>query len=76
VNGGDMLALWSGGRWRSAIHRVLPPSDQAQELLSVVYFCEPDPDTIIRPLHGDGEPVRAGDYLRAKIEAITMPADS
>jgi isopenicillin N synthase-like dioxygenase len=75
VNGGDMLALWSGGRWRSAIHRVLPPSGQSQELLSVVYFCEPDPDTIIRPLQGEGEPVRAGDYLRAKIEAITMPAD-
>jgi isopenicillin N synthase-like dioxygenase len=74
VNCGDILALWSGRRWRSAIHRVLPPTDDARELLSVVYFCDPDPDTIVRPLDGSDEPVRAADYLRTKIEAITMPA--
>jgi isopenicillin N synthase-like dioxygenase len=73
VNCGDLLAMWSGRRWRSAIHRVLPPAADARELLSVVYFCDPDPDTVIRPLGGSGEPVRAADYLRAKIEAITMP---
>jgi isopenicillin N synthase-like dioxygenase len=75
VNCGDVLAMWSGGRWRSAIHRVLPPADDARALLSLVYFCDPDPDTIIRPLDGEGSPVRAGDYLRAKIEAITMSVD-
>ncbi len=74
VNAGDMLAHWSGGRWRSAIHRMLPPVGDAvhQELLSLVYFCEPDPDTIVTPLRGDAPPVLAGDYLRAKIAAITM----
>lgn len=73
VNGGDMLAHWSAGRWRSAIHRMLPPVGAAAQhsLLSVVYFCEPDPDTTIVPL-GGGEPVNAGEYLRAKIEAISM----
>lgn len=72
INAGDMLALWSGGRWRSAVHRVLPPPSAApaEELLSLVYFCEPDPDTLVEPL-GGGEAVVAGDYLRAKIEAIT-----
>jgi isopenicillin N synthase-like dioxygenase len=71
INCGDMLAHWSGGRWRSAIHRIGPPADDAGELLSVVYFCEPDPETMIVPM-GGGEAVNAGDYLRAKIEAITM----
>ena len=75
VNAGDMLAHWSGGRWRSAIHRMLPPSQAAadESLLSLVYFCEPDPETMIVPF-GGGESVNAGDYLRSKIDAITMPA--
>ncbi|MBP6488642.1 MAG: isopenicillin N synthase family oxygenase [Ilumatobacteraceae bacterium] len=73
INGGDMLAHWSSGRWRSAIHRMLPPTGAAAErsLLSLVYFCEPDPETMITPL-GGGTAVNAGDYLRSKIEAITM----
>jgi isopenicillin N synthase-like dioxygenase len=76
VNGGDMLAHWSAGRWRSAIHRMLPPVGDAaqQSLLSVVYFCEPDPDTTIVPFDG-GTPVNAGEYLRSKIDAITMPTE-
>ena len=74
INCGDMLAHWSGGRWRSAIHRMPPPASTApaDELTSVVYFCEPDPETMIVPLHGDAPAVNAGDYLRAKIAAITM----
>jgi len=74
INAGDMLALWSGERWRSAIHRVLPPPSAVpdESLLSLVYFCEPDPQTMIHPLAGDQPAVNAGDYLRAKIEAISM----
>ncbi len=74
VNGGDMLAHWTGGRWRSAIHRVLPPVGAAanESLLSLVYFCEPDPETMITPF-GGGATVNAGEYLRSKIDAITMP---
>lgn len=77
INCGDMLAHWTGGRWRSAIHRVLPPTGAAteQSLLSLVYFCDPDPETMITPFDG-GETVNAGDYLRSKIEAITMPTDA
>lgn len=72
INGGDMLAHWSGGRWRSAIHRMPAPTAIDEGLLSLVYFCEPDPDTLVTPLHGDAAPVLAGDYLRSKIAAITM----
>ena len=74
VNGGDMLAHWTGGRWRSAIHRVLPPvgAAAAESMLSLVYFCEPDPETMITPF-GGGHTVNAGRYLRSKIDAITMP---
>jgi isopenicillin N synthase-like dioxygenase len=72
VNAGDMLAHWSGGRWRSAIHRMPAPTEPDDGLLSLVYFCDPDPDTLVVPLHGDAPPVLAGDYLKAKIAAITM----
>ena len=73
VNCGDMLAHWTGGRWRSAIHRVLPPvgAEAEESLLSLVYFCEPDPETMITPF-GGGVTVNAGEYLRSKIDAITM----
>jgi isopenicillin N synthase-like dioxygenase len=72
INAGDMLAHWSGGRWRSAIHRMPAPTEPDDGLLSLVYFCDPDPDTMVVPLQGDAPPVLAGDYLKAKIAAITM----
>ena len=77
INAGDILAHWSGGRWRSAVHRVLPPApDRPDEsLLSLVYFCDPDPETVVVPLTGDGPDVVAGEYLKAKIEAISMAAE-
>jgi len=77
INCGDMLAHWTAGRWRSAIHRVVAPAaaEPDEALLSLVYFCEPDPDTMITPL-GGGRTVNAGEYLRAKIDAISMPTDA
>ncbi len=76
INVGDLLEMWSGGRWRSSRHRVLPPSTETPEegLMSLVFFGEPDDDTIIAPLlEGDAfEPVRARDFLEAKIAAITV----
>ncbi len=76
INVGDLLEMWSGGRWRSSRHRVLPPSEATPEegLMSLVFFGEPDDDTMIAPLvDGDEfEPVRARDFLEAKIAAITV----
>jgi isopenicillin N synthase-like dioxygenase len=76
INVGDLLEMWSGGRWRSARHRVAPPAADAphESLMSLVYFCEPDGDVVIEPLiEGDEfEPVRAADYLKARIDQITV----
>ncbi|MFI7586245.1 isopenicillin N synthase family dioxygenase [Spongisporangium articulatum] len=71
VNIADMLARWTGDRWRSTRHRVLPPSDQApdEELISLILFCEADMDTRIEPLPApigggvDYPAITAGDYL-------------
>ncbi|MFI6644368.1 isopenicillin N synthase family dioxygenase [Streptomyces sp. NPDC050504] len=77
LNIGDLMARWSGDRWRSGRHRVLaPPSDAArEELTSLVYFHGCAPGTLVESL---GAPVgrrryagvRAGDYLAAKMRAI------
>jgi isopenicillin N synthase-like dioxygenase len=76
VNVGDLLQLWSGHRWKSAVHRVKAPSGDApdEELISLIYFCEPRADVIVEPLDGSHafEPQRAGDYLAAKLAEITV----
>jgi isopenicillin N synthase-like dioxygenase len=80
VNTGDLLARWTGQRWYSNRHRVLPPPASApnEELLSLVYFFEANPAYVVEPLQppigrsDDLEAVRVGDFLRARYDAITM----
>jgi len=80
VNIGDLLAYWSGDRWLSGRHRVLPPQQSApdEDLVSLVYFYELNPDAVIQPLAppiGRGttaEPVVAGVYLKGKLDAISV----
>jgi isopenicillin N synthase-like dioxygenase len=80
VNIGDLMARWTGDRWRSTLHRVLPPpvDAPAEELLSLVYFFEADLDALIETLPppiGGGtsyEPVTCAEYLRGRLEAITV----
>ncbi|MGW2562843.1 isopenicillin N synthase family dioxygenase [Streptomyces sp. NPDC001514] len=66
VNIGDLMARWTGGRWRSGRHRVLPPPADApaEELMSLVYFYECDPGTDVRGIDSHT-------YLRAQLDAIT-----
>ncbi|MFI8966758.1 isopenicillin N synthase family dioxygenase [Streptomyces sp. NPDC053493] len=66
VNIGDLMASWTGGRWRSGRHRVLPPPADApaEELMSLVYFYECDPGTTIGGIESHA-------YLRAQLDAIT-----
>ena len=74
VNIGDLLARWTGERWRSTRHRVLPPDPSApdEELVSLIYFYECNPLTEVVPLTGAAEPVIASDYLMEKLRAITI----
>lgn len=80
VNTGDLLARWTGERWKSNRHRVLPPpkNSPAEELMSLVYFFEADPDAIVEPLapplglRDDLPSVSAGDFIRQRYDAITM----
>jgi isopenicillin N synthase-like dioxygenase len=76
VNVADLLSRWTGERWRSTRHRVLPPPREApdEELISLIVFLEAEVDTVIRPVAGDRnlEPVVAGEWLRAREAAATV----
>jgi len=79
VNIGDLMARWTGDRWRSGRHRVLPPPPDApeEELMSLVYFYECDPHTAVTPLPAPigrvaHETVDSTEYLKGKLDAITV----
>ncbi|MEL6982988.1 MAG: 2-oxoglutarate and iron-dependent oxygenase domain-containing protein [Actinomycetota bacterium] len=82
VNTGDMMRQWTNDRWSSNEHRVLPPpaSRPDEELLSLIFFHEPDYDTVIEPLptcvDADNparyQPITANDYLAAKMDALSV----
>ena len=72
INAGDLLARWSGGRWMSNRHRVLPPQAEApdEDLVSLVYFYEANYDAVIESLRPPiGQRSLAGALY---VEAITM----
>jgi isopenicillin N synthase-like dioxygenase len=80
INTGDLLARWSGDRWKSNRHRVLPPQAEApdEDLVSLVYFYEADRDTVVEALQppigkaNDYPPVVSADFLRERLDAITI----
>jgi isopenicillin N synthase-like dioxygenase len=76
VNVADLLSRWTGERWRSTRHRVLPPPDQApeEELISLIVFLEAEVDTVIEPVAGNRElaPVVAGEWLQSREESATV----
>jgi isopenicillin N synthase-like dioxygenase len=81
VNIGDLLEHWTGRRWRSGRHRVLPPQPGAphEELISLVFFYELDHDSLVTPLpapvgrDSDLEPVVTAPFLRQRLDAIMVP---
>ena len=67
VNIGDMLELWSGGRFVSTPHKVENRSGNAR--YSFPYFSVPRYDTVVkplvRPLPGfDRQPIHVGEVSR------------
>ncbi len=77
VNVADLLSRWTGERWRSTRHRVLPPPHEApdEELVSLIVFLEAEVDTVISPVTGNRRlaPVIAGEWLRSRELAATVP---
>jgi isopenicillin N synthase-like dioxygenase len=78
VNLGDLMAQWTNDRWRSTLHRVLPPErrpDRASTRRSVAFFHDGNHDALIECLStclGPGEspryrPVLAGEHLLGKL---------
>ena len=80
VNIGDLLEYWSGKRWPSGRHRVLPPQPHAPEedLVSLIYFYEANHDALITPLEppvgrvSDLEPVTSSGFIKERLDAITV----
>lgn len=80
VNIGDLLAHWTGLRWRSGRHRVLPPQPGSphEELVSLVFFFELDHDAVVTPLappigrSAGMPPVVSAPFLKERLDAISV----
>ncbi|MGI5127410.1 isopenicillin N synthase family dioxygenase [Pseudonocardia sp. CA-107938] len=80
INIGDLLEHWTGRRWRSGRHRVLPPQASApqEELMSLVFFYELDHDAVVTPLEppvgrvAGLDPVVSAPFLKERLDAISV----
>jgi isopenicillin N synthase-like dioxygenase len=80
VNLGDLMERWTDKRWRALKHRVLAPDPGApdEELLSLVFFYESDPHTVVEPLappYGGGAGLAPVISRRAILEKLGVAAD-
>ena len=79
VNLGDMLARWTNDVYRSTPHRVV--GSTSQHRYSIPFFLNPNPDAVIECVPScvsEQRParyarVRAGDYLRTRIDGAAEP---
>jgi isopenicillin N synthase-like dioxygenase len=79
VNLGDLMQDWTGGAWRSTLHRVVnPPDIGTAARLSMAFFHQPNWDAMITPLTIPGAsdrafvPVNSGAHVRAKIAKLKV----
>lgn len=74
INLGDLTAQWTNDRWKSTLHRVLPPPPNSRRR-SVAFFHDGNYDAVIECLPtcttvenpAKYPPVTAGDHLMAKL---------
>lgn len=78
VNIGDLMAQWTNDRWRSTLHRVLPPARPATGVngrRSMAFFFDGNWDMVVEALPtcvsadrpAKYAPVQAGEHLMAKL---------
>jgi isopenicillin N synthase-like dioxygenase len=77
VNLGDLTARWTGGRWTSSLHRVLPPlgaDGRVMRRRSAAFFHDGNADAVIDTLptcQGEPgaslEPISVAEHLRRKL---------
>jgi isopenicillin N synthase-like dioxygenase len=65
VNVGDLMALWTDGRFRSTRHRVRSPRDRDRYSMAVFY--DPSYDTVIE---GSGTRVVCGEYIQRRFDDV------
>ncbi|KAL3463878.1 Clavaminate synthase-like protein [Aspergillus heterothallicus] len=71
VNVGDMLDWWTGGRYKSTVHRVVNTS--GSDRYSIPFFFDGNLDFVVRPLDEPAaEGVTVGRHLAAKYEEIYL----
>lgn len=72
INIGDLMELWTAGRWVSTLHRVIARPNQPQRK-SLAYFHQPNWDSIIKPINsGIYGSVVSGPYLMDKFKSTNL----
>jgi isopenicillin N synthase-like dioxygenase len=72
INLGDLMELWTSGRWVSTLHRVVAKPHQAQRK-SLAFFHQPDWDAEIIPIGStDQNSVISGPYLMDKFKSTNV----
>ncbi len=70
INIGDMCQVWSNGRFKAPLHRVL--ANKVKERFSEAFFYNPDYETIVKPeVETDVpkySPLNWGEFRRARFE--------
>lgn len=77
VNIGDLMALWTGGRWVSTLHRVVPPErGNLTSRISIPFFYLPNHDVYVEPVDGRGESpgLTAGEWISEQMRKIFASA--
>ena len=72
INIGDLMELWTAGRWVSTLHRVIAKPNQSPRK-SLAYFHQPDWEAIIKPINASfSEKVVSGPYLMEKFKSTNL----